>query len=286
MTSEPEHSAELEAPPLAVGSLFSGIGGLDLGLERAGMEVRWQCEIDPFARSILAKHWPDIPCYDDVRNLPYDQLAPVDVLVGGFPCQPVSDAGNRLAQADPRWLWPAFATAVRHLRPRFVVMENVARILNRGLNGVLGDLASLGYDCEWDCIPATAVGAPHPRDRFFAVAYPADWAESQRAQGSDPEALLGSGSGASCRTLAGRAPEGAIGFVRIAADGEAVRPWIFRGIAPCGSWEPEPDVARMVHGFPARVERTKTLGNAVTPAQAEWVGRLIVAALIDGKVCE
>jgi DNA (cytosine-5)-methyltransferase 1 len=276
--------ADYVAPRLTVGSLFSGIGGLDLGLERAGMEVRWQCEINPFCRQILMRHWPSIPCYEDVRNLPYDDIEAVDVLVGGFPCQPVSDAGKRLVQDDARWLWPAFADAVRRLRPSYVVMENVARLVNRGLDSVLGDLASLGYDCEWDCIPAAAVGAPHPRDRFFAVAYPSGRLEPQQPQCADAEALLGAGVGAGRRTVDRGTASGVLGPIGDAADGEAVRPRVFRGIAPHPRWESEPDVARMVHGLPQRVDRTKALGNAVVPAQAEFVGRLIVAAHIDGKV--
>ncbi len=158
-------------------SLFSGIGGLrrlDLGLERAGMTITGQVEIDPWCRSILARHWPEVPRHDDVRTAADwwgDRAAP-DLVAGGFPCQPVSSAGKRLAQADSRWLWPAFAQVIRHLGPRLVLVENVPGLLVRGMGDVLGDLASLGYDAEWDCVPAAFVGAPHIRNRVWIVAYP------------------------------------------------------------------------------------------------------------------
>lgn len=155
---------------LTVGSLFSGIGGLDLGLERAGMEVRWQCEIDPYCRKVLKKHWPHVPCYEDVRSLP-DDIERVDLICGGYPCQPFSLAGARGGIDDPRHLWPAFADTLRLLRPSYALLENVAGHLSLGFDGVLGDLASLGYDAEWTCIPAAAVGAPHLRWRLFVLAY-------------------------------------------------------------------------------------------------------------------
>lgn len=153
-------------------SLFTGIGGLDLGLERAGMTIAGQVEIDPWCRSILAKHWPEVPRHDDVRTcVEWWGDRAVDLVCGGFPCQPVSLAGKGLAQADSRWLWPAFADVIRALRPRYALMENVPGLLGRGLGDVLGDLAELGYDAEWDCLPAAYVGAPHIRNRVWIVAY-------------------------------------------------------------------------------------------------------------------
>jgi DNA (cytosine-5)-methyltransferase 1 len=157
--------------PLTVGSLFSGIGGIDLGLERAGMVTRWFVEIDPHCRNVLARHWPGLPIYGDITAVDWSGVEPVDVLAGGFPCQPVSVAGRALAQADERWLWPAFRDAIGALRPRYVLVENVPGLLQRGLGIVLGDLAELGYDAEWECIPAAAVGAPHLRNRLWLIAY-------------------------------------------------------------------------------------------------------------------
>lgn len=165
---------------MKVGSLFSGIGGLELGLERSGMEVRWQVEIDPFCLRVLEKHWPDVTRYEDVRDVGSHNLEPVDLICGGFPCQPVSVAGKGLAQSDERWMWPEFARIVRELRPGYVLVENVPGLLGRGMGDVLRDLATIGYDAEWESIPAAAVGAPHLRYRIFIVAYP----DSERGRAS------------------------------------------------------------------------------------------------------
>jgi DNA (cytosine-5)-methyltransferase 1 len=157
--------------PLTFGSLFAGIGGIDLGLERAGMVCKWQVERDSYCIGELTKHWPDILKYGDIKNVGKHNLEAVDCIAGGFPCQPVSLAGKRKAQADPRWLWSEFARVVDDLRPRYVLVENVPGLLLRGGNEVIADLATLGYDAEWDCIPASAFGAPHLRYRVFIVAY-------------------------------------------------------------------------------------------------------------------
>lgn len=158
-------------------SLFAGIGGFDLGLERTGgFETVAFCEIDPFCQRVLKKHWPEVPCYDDVRTLTAERLAAdgiaVDVICGGFPCQDISTAGKGAGLAGERsGLWSEIARLVGELRPQFVIVENVSALLGRGLGTVLGDLAALGYDAEWHCIPASAVGAPHRRDRIWIIAY-------------------------------------------------------------------------------------------------------------------
>ncbi len=155
---------------LTAGSLFSGIGGLDLGFERAGIKIAWQCEIDEFCRRVLKKHWPDVPCYEDIKEIDYD-TPKVDILFGGFPCQPVSTAGRRKAEEDSRWLWPEFARVIGLLRPHYVLVENVPGLLTKGMGFILSDLSSFGYDAEWHCIPAVAFGAPHRRERVILVAY-------------------------------------------------------------------------------------------------------------------
>lgn len=155
-----------------VGSLFTGIGGFDLGLERAGMRVMWQCESNAYRRAVLRKHWPGVPCYEDVRTV--DESAEwVDLICGGFPCQDLSLAGKGAGITGSRsGLWSEFARIVGELRPRYVLVENVPALAHRGLGRVLGDLAARGYDAEWDCLPASAFGAPHRRDRLWLVAYP------------------------------------------------------------------------------------------------------------------
>ena len=159
---------------LTVGSLFSGIGGLDLGLERAGMRVIWQSEIDPYANKVLAKHWPDVPNLGNIKEINFENVERPDVICGGYPCQPFSTAGKRQGENDPRHLWPECLRALRVLRPRYALFENVRGHLSLGFSRVLADLASIGYDAEWQVIPAAAVGAPHKRDRLFIVAYPND----------------------------------------------------------------------------------------------------------------
>jgi DNA (cytosine-5)-methyltransferase 1 len=221
---------------MTLGSLFSGIGGFDLGLERAGFRVRWQVEIDPWCRSVLAKHWPGVTRYADVRTVG-DDLEAVDCICGGFPCQPVSVAGEMLAEADERWLWPDFARIVRVVRPRVVIVENVPGLLVRGFDHVLRDLAACGYDAEWDCLPAAAFGAPHLRWRLFVVAYPAG------ARLQVGERFFDGGT------------------------------WTHAAASAHRWWLAESTVDRVADGISARVDRIKALGNAVVPQVAEAIGR-------------
>jgi len=170
---------------MRLGSLFSGIGGLELGLERAlGAEVAWQVEIDPYATKVLAKHWPNTRRYEDVRQVGRDTLEAVDVVCGGFPCQGLSNAGKRKGLKDERsGLWEEYARIIGELEPRWVVIENVPGLSSRGIDQVLWSLASLGYDAVWDCLSAAAVGAPHIRDRIFIIG----WRASSTV--SDPERI-------------------------------------------------------------------------------------------------
>lgn len=156
---------------LTFGSLFAGIGGFDLGFERAGFECRWQVEIDDYATKILEKHWPKVHRQRDIRECNSGNLERVDCIIGGFPCQDISYAGRGAGLAGERsGLFFEAVRLVRELQPRAVVLENVAALLTRGLDRVLGTLAEIGYDAQWHCIPAAAVGAPHIRDRVFIIA--------------------------------------------------------------------------------------------------------------------
>ncbi len=159
---------------MRIGSLFSGgCGGLELGLERAGVgHVVWQCEIDPAARRNLARHWPGVRQYEDVKEMNHGNTEAVDVICGGSPCQDLSFAGTGAGLAGARsGLWFEYLRLVCELRPRFVVVENVPALVVRGLDVVLGGLAEAGYDAVWFTLRAADVGAPHLRERLFIVAY-------------------------------------------------------------------------------------------------------------------
>lgn len=266
---------------LRVLDLFSGIGGFSLGLERTGgFETVAFCEIEEFPRRVLAKHWPNIPCYRDVRELTAERLAAdgiaVDVICGGFPCQDISTAGKGAGLAGERsGLWSEIARLVGELAPRFVIVENVAALLGRGLGDVLGDLASLRYDAEWHCIPASAIGAPHRRDRIWIVAYPTQLQRDggklyrEHSKGAVPQ--FGAGSGASNVAHANSAQcEGGglpIGVLAQHAD-----------LGFSSWWRVEPSVGRVANGVPDRAHRLKGLGNAVVPQIPELIGNAILSA--------
>jgi DNA (cytosine-5)-methyltransferase 1 len=159
-------------------SLFAGVGGFDIGLERAGFRTVAFSEINEFCQRVLRKNWPGVPVYGDVQNLSGEQLRSdgiiPDCIVGGFPCQDISKVGRRAGiDGEKSGLWREFARLIGEIRPRLVVVENSAELTGRGLGDILGDLARLGYDAEWHRIPATYVGGRHRRDRTWIVSYPA-----------------------------------------------------------------------------------------------------------------
>jgi DNA (cytosine-5)-methyltransferase 1 len=314
--------------------LFSGIGGFSLGLERTGgFETVAFCEIDPFCRRVLAKHWPAVRCYEDVRELTAQKLAAdgigVDVICGGFPCQDISLAGKGAGlEGERSGLWSEIARLSGELRPRFVIVENVSALLGRGLGVVLGDLAEIGYDAEWHCIPASALGAPHRRDRLWLVAHPngkrherprpaathpyyqeRDVPPSERGWGAVIHAALPSGSHVAYPDRAGQQERREPIVIRaeqplVTCGGEGLAD--ARGVGSQGRsyghghdgqtrlewgsefarshgrsngwWLAEPDVGRVAHGVPSRVDRLRALGNAVVPQIPEMIGRAILAA--------
>lgn len=229
---------------LTVGSLFAGIGGFDLGLERAGFEIAWQVEIDPYCQRVLAKHWPNVQRYGDIRAIDWGTVPRVDLLCGGFPCQDISLAGKGAGLAGARsGLWSEYAKAIQALQPQWVIIENVSALRSRGLDQVLGTLAALGYDAEWHCIPASAVGAPHRRDRVWVVAYPQSVGQQEQWQSiADDEGWK-------------------LGRLRTQYE-----TW----------WAGEPAIQRVVHGVPHRVDRLRGLGNAIVPQIAEMIGAWIL----------
>lgn len=277
------------AEPFKVLSLFAGIGGFDLGLERTGgFKTVAFCEIEPFAVRVLNKHWPEVPVYGDVRQLTAERLATdgiaPNVICGGFPCQDISSAGLGAGiDGERSGLWSEIARLVREIRPCYVIVENVAMLLSRGLGRVLGDLAALGYDAEWHCIPASAVGAPHRRDRIWIVAHPASERpgetradsehEAQRLGGSS--ALLADAKGSETGRSQSRDSDGAL---------KGGRPLILPSLGGrdrlvgVEDWDSEPDVCRVADGVSANVDRVARLGNAVVPQIPELIGRAILQA--------
>ena len=347
------------AQTLTVGSLFSGIGGLDLGLERAGMRVIWQSEIDPYANKVLKKHWPEVPNLGNIKDIDWQSVERPAVICGGYPCQPFSTAGNRKGEEDSRHLWPWVRQAISELRPQYAILENVKGHLSLGGTTVIADLASIGYDAEWRIVSAASVGANHRRDRIIIVAYPngsdapygrqcedvsgegASGGNDRNRSGSDSGQVgVGSagenssnvaysddsGSGTPRRRIDGNGQEKKQGWHDVAqfelggcsqnvADTngsgmERSRPeqqttglsgirqnvayansgrsekCVFDNVAIqqlanasgsiAANWKTEPDVGRVAHGVPNRVDRLRGLGNAVVPQVAEVIGRLVV----------
>lgn len=257
---------------MRIGSLFSGIGGLELGLEWAGVgRTVWQVERDPFCRAVLARHWPDAERFEDVCTVGVANLAPVDVICGGFPCQDISYAGKGVGLDGERsGLWFEFARIVREMGPRFVVVENVSALLTRGLDAVLGTLASLGYDAEWCCVRASDVGARHRRDRVFLIGYVADAGCSQAMADDDDERCacqrrggLLDGERAARGHNADRRGQRDVGHAgcsrREGADGcgPNIAPQVAAGAGPGrgeGAPVAQPRVGRASHGLPPRLD--------------------------------
>jgi DNA (cytosine-5)-methyltransferase 1 len=317
--------------PITFGSLFAGIGGIDLGFERCGMECKWQVEINDYAQKVLAKHWPAVHRERDIRACSTRNLERVDIIAGGFPCQDISYAGLGAGLDGERsGLFFEAIRLVRELQPRAVVLENVAALLTRGLDRVLGTLAEIGYDAEWHCIPAAYVGAPHIRDRVFVLAYASGkraghecrslgGQERTIARTFQPETLrqqdgqiVPKGSDSVCCNVSdtrcqlrkSRASK------RPRSDSQAKRGSAANDDKRCGEnvadtagvyaqgfnnrsgkeqpwrsswWAVEPDVGRVAHGIPSRVDRLRGLGNAVVPQVAELVGRMVLQRLGSGK---
>ena len=255
-------------------SLFSGIGGLDLAAEWAGIETVGQCEWADYPYKVLCKHWPDVPKWRDIHELTKESfreqtgLQTVDVISGGFPCQPFSVAGKHRGTEDDRYLWPEMCRVIAELRPHYVLGENVAGIVNMALDTVLSDLEAQGYTARTFIIPACGIGAPHRRYRAaivantnstgreeFGTAIIADKEEFD-TRGSVAQ-LISNADGGGCRRKQRRQ------HARQFADGS----W----------WATEPGVGRVANGIPHRVDRVKCLGNTVVPQQFYPIFKAIAA---------
>ena len=259
---------------------FSGIGGFSYGLERlcGGFETVAFVEQDKFCQKILRKHWPDVPIHDDIRTFPTDGLGRIDLLCGGFPCQPWSVAGKKEGHEDSlnRDLWPEMARIIKELRPRYVIGENVRGFVNEpmGLARTLTDLDSLGYQSTYWILPAASVGAPHRRDRVWIVAH--------AYSDSEPDGTINAGprSGELVADTDSKRPQ------RFGSDDiekgrhEPIKrpPGLCDGTTEPRGWATEPSVGRVAHGIPNRVDRLKALGNAIVPQVVAQIGKAILSA--------
>jgi DNA (cytosine-5)-methyltransferase 1 len=305
-----------------MGSLFSGCGGLDLGLERAfggSLETVWQVEKEPFCRKVLERHWPHAKRYDDVRTVGAHNLEPVDVLCGGFPCQSISVAGKQegLANEEKSGLWWEFHRIISELRPKVVVLENVANILRVGGTDVVGSLAQIGYDCEWTVISARQFGAPHLRERWFGVAFPkriglyldnerrnSPYSNQERSQvqPTNTQQTYKKASKMLKHSSWRIYKEESTTYSNGERQQEQSRnpfPMEQNVVSQCRSsqtsgtysgnhWEGFPTqspVCRRDDGVPNRVDRIKALGNAVVPQCAEWVGQQIINSNLLEVAC-
>lgn len=300
---------------LRVLDLFSGIGGFSLGLERAGMETVAFCEQDKFCQKVLRKHWPEVPIHDDIKTLDGTKYrGTVELVCGGFPCQPFSRAGKQLGAEDDRFLWPEMVRVIDEARPTWVCGENVAGIVGVELDRVLSDLDSIGYESETLVIPACAVDAPHRRDRVWIIAYSNELGNGQQHKyaqergdserpipyvpntkkrndrkhnaGENKRQKFKSGK-ESCSTALADAERARLeGLPRNVDRGhepgwnKAATPRPARATSVCDGgfavWPPEPAICRVAHGVPNRSHRIKSLGNAVVPQVVEAIGRAIM----------
>lgn len=249
---------DTEVKRYSIGSLFAGIGGFELGLERAipGAYTLWQVEQNKYCQKVLAKHWPEAKIYDDVRNITKNNVEQVDILCGGFPCQDISLAGKGEGlHGKKSGLWWEMHRIIDELQPKAVIMENVAAITIRGLGTVLGSLSEIGYDAEWCTISSGgAFGLPHKRDRWFAIAY----SSSIRSQENKNKPLRSKSERERIRSKS---------YSRSDVTRSEQRGITKRTVLSQSA------ICRRDDGVPNRMDRVKALGNAIVPQCSEWIGR-------------
>jgi len=268
--------------------LFSGIGGFALAAKWNGYRTVAFCDNEPYAQAVLKKHWPDVPCHKDIREIRGDLYAGVTLLTGGFPCQPFSVAGKQRGKTDDRYLWPEMLRVIREARPVWIIGENVAGIVNMALDQVHIDLEAEGYEVESLIIPACGVDAPHRRDRVWIMAHAKggkrgrlqDKGSAKGSQDCDQLSRITSGlSGKSCASNVAdpvsqrRCGGNTEGKYAEDAGKSSSHPW--HNTAGVATWLPEPNVGRVVNGLPNRVDRIKGLGNAIVPQVAAEIIRNI-----------
>ena len=264
---------------LKILDLFSGIGGFSLGLEATGhFETKAFCEIEPYCQQILKKHWPEVPIFDDIRTLKGTDIGTIDIITGGYPCQPFSVAGKQKAEQDPRHLWPEYFRLIQELKPTWVIGENVSGHIKLGLDSVLEDLASEGYSTRTFSISASSIGANHKRERVWTVAYSqSQWRREPRYSYQEKRSSESSSTqpqSSSSDVAYTNSKRGCL-WETNRQNAEDVRQSP-RGEETFGWWNIEPRVGRVAHGIPKRVDRLKSLGNAVVPHIPYYIGQAII----------
>ena len=261
--------------------LFSGIGGFSLAAMRVWGEDHESiafCEIEPYCQKVLAKHWPDTPCHDDIRTLKGDQFGAVDLITGGFPCQPYSTAGLRRGSEDDRHLWPEMLRVIREAQPRWIVGENVRGLTNWNdgvvFDEVLSDLEAEGYAAQSFLVPACAVDAPHRRDRVWIVAR--DTKGNNIGEVGRFQEGTNADAGRICKDVADTDEcrlQGGGQSIRVNQEPSRERHGKSTGIHPreLNWWSTEPNVGRVANGVSNRVDRLRGLGNAIVPQVAERI---------------
>ncbi len=286
---------------LKILDLFSGIGGFSLGLESTGhFETAAFCEIEPYCQKVLKKHWPNVPIFDDIRKLKGKDIGAIDIITGGYPCQPFSVAGKQKAEQDPRHLWPEYFRLIKELRPTWIIGENVSGHVKLGLDTVLENLESEGYSSRTFSISASSVGANHQRERIWIVANARQ--HGGRIESTRNKESIGRGSpketkwsthtdktrGSSERGEALANSSSSRRKVRLSKEGhrkeghtekfdnESNRQ---RGWQREDNWAIEPNVGRVAHGIPNRVDRLKCLGNSLVPQIPYYIGSVILKTM-------
>jgi DNA (cytosine-5)-methyltransferase 1 len=301
-------------------SLFSGIGGIDLACEWAGFNTVAFCEKDQYCQKVLTKHWPEVPIFDDIKTLTAKSLVErgiepgtIRLVSGGFPCQPFSDAGQRLGKKDDRYLWPEMSRVIREIRPDWVLGENVTGFIGMALDDVLSDLEAAGYETQAFVIPACAVNAPHRRERVFIVAHSEQFGRGRRWLSQPGHQRVERGeagewqSSAKTSTEHGQTMADAAGDFRfksqsdepseefnagrnsqvvpspdrqsLAIGGGKARQRSHPTITGGDWWSIEPELGRVANGVPRRVDRLRALGNAIVPGQIYPVAKTIADIL-------
>lgn len=273
---------------LSVGSLFSGTGAIELGLKEArGFKIMWNCEVEPYC-SVLLQERTGLPNLGDIEHVAWQEVPRVDVLCGGSPCQDFSVAGKGEGlKGSKSRLWFNFLEAIRILRPKYVLFENVSAITKRGLHVVLAGLAEAGYDAEWLDIRALDFGAPHKRERIFLVAYTKQRGLQTKSEHAlSPESL--SQEQRRAKTIDKGSCQATIcysdkGLCKCSQEEVCTR----RSVFGLSDWEIEPAVGRVVNGTSSRLdsyiwrERIKALGNGVVPQITKWIGERIMQAELN-----